>query len=116
MVGAILGTQAIPPPTLALAAAPDRESIEFFEKKIRPVLVENCYKCHSVESKKKKGELWLDSRAAMLEGGKSGPVTRAGRPREESSHRSPSLQESGPADAPRTVRCRRRSSRISKRG
>ena len=43
------------PAAPALAAAPDRESIDFFEKKIRPVLVENCYKCHSVESKKKKG-------------------------------------------------------------
>ena len=74
MAGAILGTQAIAPATLALAAAPGTESMDFFETKIRPILAENCYKCHSVESKKRKGELWLDSRAAMLEGGKSGPV------------------------------------------
>ena len=74
MVGAIVGAQA------ALAAAPGRESMDFFEQKIRPVLVENCYKCHSVESKKRKGELWLDSRAAMLEGGKSGPILIPGHP------------------------------------
>src|SRR5215510_14768753 len=75
MAGAILGTQAP-----ALAAPGERESIDFFEKKIRPVLVENCYKCHSVESKKRKGELWLDSRAGILEGGKSGPVLVPGDP------------------------------------
>src|SRR5262245_19580897 len=75
MAGAILGTQA---PTLA--APGERESMDFFEKKIRPVLVEHCYKCHSVESKKRKGELWLDSRAGIREGGKSGPVLVPGDP------------------------------------
>ena len=57
MVAAILGTQVIPLASRARAAAPGRESMDFFEKKIRPVLVENCYKCHSVESNKRKGEL-----------------------------------------------------------
>jgi hypothetical protein len=54
--------------------------MDFFEAKIRPVLVEHCYKCHSVESKKRKGELWLDSRAGILQGGKSGPVLVPGAP------------------------------------
>src|SRR5262245_19946195 len=75
LAGAILATQAP-----ALAAPGERESMEFFEAKIRPVLIEHCYKCHSVESKKRKGELWLDSRAGILEGGKSGPVLVPGDP------------------------------------
>src|SRR3954466_12689568 len=51
-----------------------KEGIEFFEKKIRPVLVESCYKCHSVEAKankKLKGRLYLDSWEGMTKGGES---------------------------------------------
>src|SRR6185436_13790721 len=47
---------------------------EFFENKIRPVLVKNCYKCHSAESTKVKGELLLDTREGLLKGGKTGPA------------------------------------------
>jgi len=53
---------------------------DFFEKKIRPVLVENCYKCHSVESGKSKGGLLLDSRQASLRGGDSGAAVVPGKP------------------------------------
>jgi hypothetical protein len=53
--------------------APDRDGIEFFEKKIRPVLADRCYSCHSAEAKKLKGELYLDSRDGMLKGGETGP-------------------------------------------
>jgi hypothetical protein len=49
-----------------------REEIEFFEKKIRPVLADNCYGCHSAQAKKLMGGLLLDSREAMLKGGASG--------------------------------------------
>ena len=77
MAGAILGTLAN---GTVLAAQVEREAMDFFEAKIRPVLVEHCYKCHSVESRKRKGELWLDSRANILEGGKSGPVIVSGDP------------------------------------
>src|SRR5829696_6260239 len=45
---------------------------DFFEKNIRPVLVEHCYKCHSAKSEKLKGGLRLDTREAMLKGGESG--------------------------------------------
>jgi hypothetical protein len=45
---------------------------DFFEKNIRPVLVEHCYKCHSAKSEKLKGGLLLDTREAMLKGGESG--------------------------------------------
>ena len=53
---------------------------DFFEKRIRPVLHEHCTDCHGAE--KQKGELRLDSRAAMLEGGESGPAIIAGKPDE----------------------------------
>lgn len=50
------------------------ERIAFFETHIRPVLVERCYECHSSAANKSQGELLLDSRTAMLEGGTSGPA------------------------------------------
>ena len=45
------------------------DDVEFFEKKIRPLLVENCYKCHSAQSEKVKGGLLLDTREGVLKGG-----------------------------------------------
>ncbi len=53
--------------------ADETDSEEFFEKRIRPVLVEHCYECHSASSKAIKGGLRLDSREAMRSGGESGP-------------------------------------------
>ena len=53
---------------------------EFFENKIRPVLADNCYKCHSVTAEKLKGGLLLDSRDGLLKGGDSGPVIVPGNP------------------------------------
>jgi hypothetical protein len=51
---------------------PSREGLEFFEKKIRPVLAESCSACHSAQSKKPQGGLMLDSIEAILKGGASG--------------------------------------------
>lgn len=61
-------------------AAPtaDRGAMDFFEKSVRPVLVQRCYECHSVSAGKRKGGLLLDSRAATLKGGDSGPALMAG--------------------------------------
>ncbi len=56
------------------------EQIEFFEKTIRPLLAENCFKCHGPE--KQKGGLRVDSLAAILKGGDSGPAVVPGRPDE----------------------------------
>ena len=56
------------------------EDFDFFEKHIRPVLVENCYKCHSAESEKLKGGLRLDTREGLLKGGDSGPAIIPGDP------------------------------------
>ncbi|MEM0897276.1 MAG: DUF1553 domain-containing protein [Verrucomicrobiota bacterium] len=53
-------------------AANSEEDFAFFEKKIRPVLVEACYECHSVEAGKRKGGLYLDNRESLLRGGDSG--------------------------------------------
>jgi len=53
------------------------EQLEFFESRIRPVLVQHCYKCHSAEASKAdklKGGLLLDDREGMRRGGESGPA------------------------------------------
>jgi hypothetical protein len=55
---------------------------EFFEKKIRPVLIENCYACHAAKMKNPKGGLVLDTKAGLLKGGVSGPVIVPGKPNE----------------------------------
>lgn len=52
----------------------------FFEKNIRPILINRCYECHSVEKGKAKGSVTLDSREAILKGGDSGPALVAGQP------------------------------------
>ena len=54
------------------------EAGDFFEAKVRPVLVEHCYSCHSEKSGKSRGGLQLDSVAALKLGGDSGPVFKAG--------------------------------------
>lgn len=53
---------------------------EFFENKVRPVLVKHCYKCHSADATKVKGGLYLDSREGVLKGGDSGPAVVLGDP------------------------------------
>jgi hypothetical protein len=58
--------------SLKASAAEGTDGIAFFETKIRPLLVEHCYECHSVERGKTKGELALDSRAGWQRGGTSG--------------------------------------------
>ncbi len=56
------------------AAEPTKAQIDFFESRIRPVLANNCYKCHSTSAEKVKAGLLLDSRDALLKGGDSGPA------------------------------------------
>jgi len=53
---------------------------QFFEQNVRPLLVQNCYSCHS--DKKQKGGLRLDSLAAILKGGETGPAVVPGKPDE----------------------------------
>ena len=72
------GLHALPAQEKTPAADPD--GIEFFEKKIRPLLVEKCYECHAETSKRLKGGLRLDSKAATLKGGDTGPSLVPGDP------------------------------------
>ncbi|RMG41593.1 MAG: DUF1549 domain-containing protein [Planctomycetota bacterium] len=65
----------------AVGAAPPSasEDIEFFESRIRPVLVDHCYSCHnSIDTAE--GGLALDHRKAVLKGGRRGPVVVPGHP------------------------------------
>src|SRR5687767_9878456 len=63
-------------------AADDPKGIDFFEKNIRPVLVSQCYQCHSASAKELKGELRLDTREGLRKGGESGAILVAGKPDE----------------------------------
>jgi mono/diheme cytochrome c family protein len=59
------------------AQTPNDEELKFFEQKIRPVLVQHCYSCHSIsarDAKKLQGALFLDSAEGTLAGGESGPA------------------------------------------
>ncbi len=58
--------------TSATAITPEQSA--FFEAKIRPVLAEKCYSCHSSQADKVKAELLLDTRAGALKGGENGPA------------------------------------------
>jgi len=58
----------------------DPEHLRFFETKIRPVLADACYSCHSEDAGKTKGGLALDSRQALFHGGDSGEAIVPGRP------------------------------------
>jgi hypothetical protein len=63
------------------ASAQDKAAqLEFFEKKVRPMLVQHCYECHSAKAKRVRGGLLLDSRPGMLEGGDLGPAIVPGDP------------------------------------
>src|SRR5215813_11627581 len=61
-------------------SAHSQEGIDFFERKIRPVLVHHCYSCHSVEAKKNRGDLYVDSKEGLLQGGEKGPAIVPGHP------------------------------------
>ena len=64
-----------------LCAAPiTSEQLQFFESKVRPLLADNCYNCHSNKAEKLKGGLYLDHGTTVLSGGDSGPSVIAGDP------------------------------------
>ena len=69
-------------PAAASVSAIADADIAFFEKNIRPVLIKNCYECHSADAQDVKGGLVLDARAALLRGGDSGPAVVPGKPDE----------------------------------
>lgn len=63
-------------------AAAEPEGARFFREKIEPVLISECYSCHSAESKKLQSGLRLDSRATSLRGGDTGPAVVPGASKE----------------------------------
>ena len=91
--------------TSTAAASPPPDGVAFFEQKIRPVLVKECYRCHSAGAKAVKGGLRLDSRAGVLAGGDSGPGGRAGQARREPAARRPAARRD--RDAPQGQAARR---------
>ncbi|MFI4876413.1 MAG: PSD1 and planctomycete cytochrome C domain-containing protein [Blastopirellula sp. JB062] len=56
--------------------------LEFFEKKVRPLLIQRCYECHGPDANVPGGNLRLDSRAAIMAGGDSGAAIETGHPEE----------------------------------
>ena len=60
----------------------DSAKIEFFEKKVRPILAKHCYECHSAKSEKVKGGLFLDTKTGIRKGGEIGPAIVPGDLRE----------------------------------
>jgi len=63
-----------------MALGRDADDEAFFENQIRPVLAEHCHECHSARAEKIRGGLRVDSHAALLEGGDSGPAVIPGDP------------------------------------
>src|SRR5437868_10230133 len=59
-------------PAIAAVSTTGEAGMEFFELKIRPVLVDRCYRCHSAEAPKLKGSLRLDTREGIFKGGEFG--------------------------------------------
>src|SRR5260221_10779953 len=75
----ILRALVLSPAPLALAAEPSPASIELFERKVRPLLVDNCYNCHSANTNAK-GGLRVDDRNGLINGGDSGAAIVPGHP------------------------------------
>jgi mono/diheme cytochrome c family protein len=91
----IVGMPAPPPVLPAQTVSPG--DLQFFEAKIRPVLSDRCYKCHSRDADKIKGGLMLDTREGMLHGGDTGPAITPGKPEDSLlvdaiSYKDPDLQ------------------------
>jgi hypothetical protein len=76
----LLATACLPIMEGPATAAEPGDGVAFFEAKIRPVLVEQCYSCHA--EAKQRGGLRLDTKDAVRKGGDSGPALIAGKPNE----------------------------------
>ncbi len=61
-------------------AVPTADQLHFFEAKVRPLLADQCYGCHSVQAEKLKAGLLLDHGSTILKGGDSGAAVKPGDP------------------------------------
>jgi mono/diheme cytochrome c family protein len=80
LVPVLSGAMASPAPIAPAAQPISAADLEFFEARIRPVLTDRCYKCHSRLADKIKGGFMLDTREGMLHGGDTGPAIVPGKP------------------------------------
>jgi hypothetical protein len=76
----IAGLLAAVLPLAPARGAEDPEGAAFFEGRIRPILVEHCYQCHSARTARPEAGLRLDTREGLRKGGDSGPIVEAGKP------------------------------------
>ena len=77
---ALLGAATIAHATSPAAEPLSAADLQFFETKIRPVLADHCYKCHSRDATRIKARLVVDTRDGLLQGGSSGPAIVPGDP------------------------------------
>jgi len=78
ILACLLGAQEpAAPPSKATA---DAAGLTLFENKVRPILVQHCFKCHGPDSGEGKAELRVDSLESLLQGGVSGPAIVRGEP------------------------------------
>src|SRR4051794_31261024 len=83
------------------AVALAESDAEFFEKRIRPLLVEHCEICHSAAKGKSSGGLSLDTRDAWQKGGDNGIVIVPGKPEESLLVRAVRYDDDGPQMPPK---------------
>lgn len=75
------GAGKVPDPTSAqFAIAPTEEQLHFFESRIRPLLIDHCYSCHSHDAGEIGGGLLLDSRRGLIKGGETDVLIVPGDP------------------------------------
>jgi hypothetical protein len=97
LLPALSGEMTAPAPMAPAAQAISAGDLQFFETRVRPVLTDRCYKCHSRLADKIKGGFMLDTREGMLHGGDTGPAIVPGKPEDSLiidaiSYRDPDLQ------------------------
>jgi mono/diheme cytochrome c family protein len=93
----LCGAIASPVPIAPAAQPISPADLQFFEARIRPILTDRCYKCHSRLADKIKGGFMLDTREGMLHGGDTGPAVVPGKPEDSLivdaiSYKDPDLQ------------------------
>ena len=65
-------------PVVAAADEPSKEDLEFYNKRVRPILEKNCYECHSQKADEVQSGLRVDERQAIIQGGDRGTAAEPG--------------------------------------